>query len=136
MENGKPAAEARGEVLQTASFFRFYAAECQRVFTLLLPPTATPGLRQMIRRDAVGVVAAITPWNFPSSMIGRKISKCVCVWCASVGQTVSLTLSNSSRMCALVQVSRTHAHATFFFLVSPQAPPLLPGAPSLPSLAN
>src|SRR6185312_6785545 len=70
-EQGKPLAEARGEVAYAASFVEWFAEEAKRVYGELIPPHDA-SKRLMVLRQPVGVAAAITPWNFPLAMITRK----------------------------------------------------------------
>ncbi|HAR09117.1 MAG TPA: succinate-semialdehyde dehydrogenase (NADP(+)), partial [Cobetia sp.] len=67
-EQGKPLAESRGEVAYGAAFVEFYAEEAKRVAGETLPGHG-PDKRILVFREPVGVVAAITPWNFPLAMI-------------------------------------------------------------------
>jgi succinate-semialdehyde dehydrogenase/glutarate-semialdehyde dehydrogenase len=83
IEQGKPLAEARGEVLSGAAFAKWYAEEGKRVYGEILP--APQGdKRLLVFREAIGVCAAITPWNFPSSMIVRKTAPALAAGCAIV----------------------------------------------------
>lgn len=82
-EQGKPLAEARGEVLQAAEFLRWYSEEAKRVYGDIIPATAAHKRAHVIRQP-VGVVAAITPWNFPASMITRKIAPALAAGCTVV----------------------------------------------------
>lgn len=75
VEAGKPLAEARGEVLYAASFFEFYGEEAKRVYGEIIPPVVH-GRKYLTMRQSVGPAAMITPWNFPSAMITRKVSLC------------------------------------------------------------
>ncbi len=70
-EQGKPLAEARAEVLYGAAFIEWFAEESKRLYGEVIP-TNNPDRRMMTTRNAVGVTAAITPWNFPAAMILRK----------------------------------------------------------------
>lgn len=83
LEQGKPLAEARGEVLGTAAFVEWYAEEAKRIYGDTIP-THKSDARVIINREPVGVVAAITPWNFPSSMITRKVGPALAAGCAAV----------------------------------------------------
>lgn len=83
LEQGKPLAEARGEVLQAAEFLRWYSEEAKRVYGEIIPASAVHKRAQVIRQP-VGVVAAITPWNFPASMITRKIAPALAAGCTVV----------------------------------------------------
>ncbi len=82
-EQGKPLAEARGEVLYAASFTEFYAEEVKRIYGETIP-THKPSGRIVVIRQPVGVVAAITPWNFPAAMITRKVSPAIAAGCTVV----------------------------------------------------
>ncbi|HWC22426.1 MAG TPA: NAD-dependent succinate-semialdehyde dehydrogenase [Flexivirga sp.] len=89
-EQGKPLAEARAEVLSGASFLEYFAEEGRRVNGEILAPDAH-GRRLMVLRQPIGVVAAITPWNFPSSMILRKIAPALAAGCTVVVKPAELT---------------------------------------------
>ena len=73
LEQGKPLAEARGEVAYGASYVEWFAEETKRLYGDILP--AASGDRRLLTiKQGIGVVAAITPWNFPSAMITRKVA--------------------------------------------------------------
>ncbi|SEP19170.1 NAD-dependent succinate-semialdehyde dehydrogenase [Aquisalimonas asiatica] len=82
-EQGKPHAEAKGEVLGGAAYVEWFAEEAKRIEGDLLSPQG-PGQRELVVKQPVGVVAAITPWNFPSSMITRKVSPALAAGCPVV----------------------------------------------------
>lgn len=82
MENGKPLAESRGEILGGARFLQWNAEEGRRVYGRTVP--SDPYRRVLVIRQPVGVVAAITPWNFPSSMITRKLAPALAAGCTAV----------------------------------------------------
>lgn len=82
-ECGKPLAEARGEVIYGASFIEWFAEEGKRVYGDMIPSFAH-GKRIMVMKQAVGVVAAITPWNFPLAMITRKVAPALAAGCSAV----------------------------------------------------
>jgi succinate-semialdehyde dehydrogenase / glutarate-semialdehyde dehydrogenase len=82
-EQGKPLAEARGEIAYAASFVEFYAEEAKRVMGETIP-SPKPDARIMVLRQPLGVVAAITPWNFPAAMITRKVAPALAVGCTVV----------------------------------------------------
>ena len=82
-EQGKPLSEAAGEVLYGASFVEWYAEEGKRVYGDLIPAHAADK-RIMVSREPVGVVAAITPWNFPNAMITRKCAPALAAGCTMV----------------------------------------------------
>ena len=71
-EQGKPYKEAYGEVLYGASFIEWFAEEAKRIYGDVIP-AANPNNRYMTIKQPIGVVAAITPWNFPVAMITRKV---------------------------------------------------------------
>ena len=72
-EQGKPLAEAKGEILYGASFIEYYAEEAKRIYGETIPSPFPDG-RIVVIRQPIGVVAAITPWNFPAAMITRKVA--------------------------------------------------------------
>ena len=82
-EQGKPFAEALGEIDYAASYIEFYAEEAKRVAGEILPSHRADA-RITVFRQPIGVVAAITPWNFPAAMITRKIAPALAVGCTVV----------------------------------------------------
>ncbi len=82
-EQGKPLAESRGEILYGASFVEFFAEEARRVYGETIP-SPWPNARLLVIKQPVGVVAAITPWNFPNAMITRKAGPALAAGCAFV----------------------------------------------------
>ncbi|SEK23050.1 succinate-semialdehyde dehydrogenase / glutarate-semialdehyde dehydrogenase [Atopomonas hussainii] len=82
-EQGKPLAEARGEVAYAASFIEWFAEEAKRVYGETIPGHQ-PDKRIIVQREPIGVAAAITPWNFPSAMITRKAAPALAAGCAMV----------------------------------------------------
>lgn len=82
-EQGKPLAEARGEIDYAAAYIEFYAEEAKRVYGETLPSHRADA-RILVIRQPIGVVAAITPWNFPAAMITRKIAPAMAVGCSCV----------------------------------------------------
>jgi succinate-semialdehyde dehydrogenase/glutarate-semialdehyde dehydrogenase len=82
-EQGKPLAEARGEIAYAASFIEWFAEEAKRVYGDVIPGHA-PDKRLMVVKQPIGVVAAITPWNFPAAMITRKIGPALAAGCTVV----------------------------------------------------
>jgi succinate-semialdehyde dehydrogenase / glutarate-semialdehyde dehydrogenase len=82
-EQGKPFAEALGEIDYAASYVEFYAEEAKRVAGELLPSHRADA-RIMVLRQPIGVVAAITPWNFPAAMITRKVAPALAAGCTVV----------------------------------------------------
>lgn len=82
-EMGKPIAEARGEAAYGAAFVEWYAEEARRVYGEVVP-THNAGLRVLALKQPVGVVGAITPWNFPLAMITRKVAPALAAGCTAV----------------------------------------------------
>jgi succinate-semialdehyde dehydrogenase/glutarate-semialdehyde dehydrogenase len=82
-EQGKPLAETRGEVAYGASFIEWFAEEGKRIYGDVIP-TTQQGRRILVLREPVGVVAAITPWNFPNAMITRKCAPALAAGCTFV----------------------------------------------------
>jgi succinate-semialdehyde dehydrogenase/glutarate-semialdehyde dehydrogenase len=82
-EQGKPLAEAKGEVAYGASFVEFFAEEARRIYGETVP-SPWPNGRIVVVRQPVGVVAAITPWNFPNAMITRKAAPALAAGCSFV----------------------------------------------------
>ncbi|MEA4854830.1 NAD-dependent succinate-semialdehyde dehydrogenase [Solidesulfovibrio sp.] len=89
-EQGKPLAEARGEILYAASFIKWFAEEARRVYGDVIPaPTADK--RLLVLKQPVGVCAAITPWNFPAAMITRKAGPALAAGCAMIVRPAAQT---------------------------------------------
>jgi succinate-semialdehyde dehydrogenase / glutarate-semialdehyde dehydrogenase len=89
-EQGKPLAEAKGEVMYAAAFVEFFAEEAKRIYGETVP-TFKPDARIVCVKQPVGVVAAITPWNFPAAMITRKVAPALAVGCTVVVKPASET---------------------------------------------
>ncbi len=90
MEQGKSLAEARGEVGMSAAYVQWFAEEARRTYGDLVP-SPWADRRIMVTKEPVGVVAAITPWNFPSSMLARKIGPAIAAGCTVVVKPASQT---------------------------------------------
>jgi succinate-semialdehyde dehydrogenase / glutarate-semialdehyde dehydrogenase len=82
-EQGKPLAESRGEIVYGASFIEFFAEEARRVYGETIP-SPWPNGRIVVIKQPVGVIAAITPWNFPNAMITRKAGAALAAGCTFV----------------------------------------------------
>ena len=89
-EQGKPLAEAKGEIAYAAAFIEFYAEEAKRVYGSIIP-APTPDRRIIVLKQPVGVCAAITPWNFPAAMITRKAAPALAAGCAMVVKPATMT---------------------------------------------
>ncbi len=89
-EQGKPLAEARGEVAYGASFIEWFAEEGKRIYGDVIPSHG-PDKRIVVIKQPIGVVAAITPWNFPNAMITRKCAPALAAGCPVVIKPAALT---------------------------------------------
>ena len=89
-ECGKPLAEARGEVAYGASFIEWFAEEAKRAYGEVIP-THNPGARIVVVKQPVGVVSAITPWNFPVAMITRKAAPALAAGCSMIVKPAEAT---------------------------------------------
>jgi succinate-semialdehyde dehydrogenase / glutarate-semialdehyde dehydrogenase len=81
-EQGKPLAEAKGEVLAAADIIEWFAEEGFRVYGRIVPSRGSLALRQMVLKDPVGPVAAFTPWNFPINQVVRKVGAALAAGCS------------------------------------------------------
>lgn len=104
LEQGKPLAEARGEITYTASFVEWFAEEGKRVYGETIPAPG-PDKRLLVIKQPVGVVAAITPWNFPSSMITRKAAPALAVGCTFVLRPASATPLSALALARLAEMA-------------------------------
>ncbi len=89
-EQGKPLTEAKGEIVYAASFIEWFAEEAKRVYGDVIPGHA-PDKRIVVLKQPIGVVAAITPWNFPAAMITRKIGPALAAGCGVVVKPATQT---------------------------------------------
>jgi succinate-semialdehyde dehydrogenase/glutarate-semialdehyde dehydrogenase len=89
-EQGKPLAEAKGEIAYAASYLEWFAEEGKRAYGEIVPPNVA-GRRILVTREPVGVCAAITPWNFPAAMITRKAGAALAAGCTMVVKPASQT---------------------------------------------
>ena len=99
-EQGKPLAESRGEIAYSASFIEWFAEEGKRVYGDVIPPHQADK-RILVLRQPVGVVAAITPWNFPSAMIARKVAPALAAGCTFVCKPAAQTPYSAFAMAEL-----------------------------------
>ncbi|WP_319587979.1 NAD-dependent succinate-semialdehyde dehydrogenase [uncultured Desulfobulbus sp.] len=100
MEQGKPLIEAKEEVLYGAGYIEWYAEEAKRVYGDTIP-MGQKGKRIIVLKEPVGVCAAITPWNFPSSMIARKAAPALAAGCPVVVKPASQTPFSALALAAL-----------------------------------
>ncbi|OZS77577.1 succinate-semialdehyde dehydrogenase (NADP(+)) [Tetzosporium hominis] len=101
-EQGKPFEEAKGEVKYANGFFKWYAEEGKRVYGETIPAT-TANKRIFVHKQPVGVVAVITPWNFPAAMITRKVGPAIASGCTVVIKPANLTPLTAIRMVQLAK---------------------------------
>lgn len=101
-EQGKPLAEAKAEVLYGAGFIEWFAEESKRLYGETIP-TNNPNRRMSTIRSAVGVTAAITPWNFPAAMILRKASPALAAGCTMIIKPASETPLSAFALVALAE---------------------------------
>jgi succinate-semialdehyde dehydrogenase/glutarate-semialdehyde dehydrogenase len=99
-EQGKPLAEAKGEIVYAASFIEWFAEEAKRVYGDVIPGHQ-PDKRIFVLRQPVGVVAAITPWNFPAAMITRKAGPALAAGCTFVCKPAAQTPYSALAMAEL-----------------------------------
>ncbi len=101
-EQGKPLAEARGEVAYAASFIEWFAEEGKRVYGDTIPQHL-PGRRIVVTKEPIGVTAAITPWNFPAAMITRKAGPALAAGCPMVIKPATATPLTALAMAVLAE---------------------------------
>lgn len=101
-EQGKPLAESVGEVVYGASFVEWFAEEAKRVYGDVIP-THLPDRRILTIKQPIGVVAAITPWNFPNAMITRKAAPALAAGCTIVIKPASETPLSALALCELAE---------------------------------
>jgi succinate-semialdehyde dehydrogenase/glutarate-semialdehyde dehydrogenase len=101
-EQGKPLAEAKGEIVYAAGFVEFFAEEAKRINGETIP-TFKSDARVVVIKQPVGVVAAITPWNFPCAMITRKVAPALAVGCTVVCKPASETPLSALALAELAE---------------------------------
>ncbi|EPC01471.1 hypothetical protein L861_05370 [Litchfieldella anticariensis FP35 = DSM 16096] len=102
LEQGKPLTEARGEIAYGSAFIEWFAEEAKRVYGDIIPSTGE-GRRIMVLKQPVGVVAAITPWNFPNAMITRKAAAALAAGCSIVIKPASATPFSALALAELAE---------------------------------
>ncbi len=117
-EQGKSLTEARGEITYAASFLEWFAEEGKRVYGETIP-TPAAGRRLMVTKDPIGVCAAVTPWNFPSAMITRKVGPAMAAGCPMVLKPAAQT--PFSAMALAVLAERAGVPAGVFSVVTGKA---------------
>ncbi|RTY53717.1 NAD-dependent succinate-semialdehyde dehydrogenase [Pantoea sp. YU22] len=101
-EQGKPLKEAEGEVVYAASFIQWFAEQAKRANGEIIPP-AKPGSRILATREPIGVVAAITPWNFPMAMLTRKLGPALAAGCTGIIKPANNTPLSAFALLALAK---------------------------------
>ena len=102
LEQGKPLAEAKGEIAYGAAYLEWYAEEGKRAYGDVIPGPASDR-RIVVTKEPVGVCAAITPWNFPSSMITRKVGAALGAGCSIVVKPAAQTPYSAFALCVLAE---------------------------------
>ncbi|MCZ7889674.1 MULTISPECIES: NAD-dependent succinate-semialdehyde dehydrogenase [Agrobacterium] len=102
MEMGKPLAEAKGEVLYGASYVEWFGEEAKRVYGDTIPGHQSDK-RIIVIKQPIGVVAAITPWNFPNAMLARKFAPAVAAGCAMVSKPAAETPLSALSLALLAE---------------------------------
>src|SRR5213596_3476246 len=103
-ENGKPFDEARREVAFATGYFSWFAEEARRVYGEIVPPPVS-GKRLWVLRQPLGVVAAVTPWNFPATMVTRKIAPALAAGCTVVLKPASATPLTALAIAKITEVA-------------------------------
>lgn len=101
-EQGKPLAEAQGEIQYAASYIEWFAEEARRTYGEVIP-SPWPDKRIVVTREPVGVCAAITPWNFPAAMITRKVAPALAAGCTIIVKPATQTPLSALAMAELAQ---------------------------------
>lgn len=102
LEQGKPLAEAKGEITYAASFIEWFAEEAKRVYGDVIPGHQ-PDKRLIVLKQPIGVTAAITPWNFPAAMITRKAGPALAAGCTMVLKPASQTPFSALALAELAE---------------------------------
>jgi succinate-semialdehyde dehydrogenase/glutarate-semialdehyde dehydrogenase len=102
LEQGKPLAEAKGEIAYGAGFIEWFAEEGKRIYGDTVP-SLSPNQKVIVTKQAVGVVASITPWNFPNAMITRKAAAALAAGCTFVVRPATQTPLSALAMAELAQ---------------------------------
>jgi succinate-semialdehyde dehydrogenase / glutarate-semialdehyde dehydrogenase len=101
-EQGKPLAEAKGEILYAASFLEWFAEEAKRVYGDTIPSPASDK-RIVVTKESIGVCAAITPWNFPAAMITRKVGPALAAGCPIIVKPAEATPLSALALAVLAE---------------------------------
>ena len=121
VEQGKPLAEARGEIAYAAAFIEWFAEEARRAYGETIPGHRAD-VRLTVYRQPVGVVAAVTPWNFPAAMVTRKVAPALAAGCAVVLKPSELTPFSALALALLAE--EAGVPAGLFSVVTGDAGPI------------
>ena len=102
LEAGKPLAESKGEIMYAASMYKFFAEEARRAYGTVIPSN-TKGRVELVFREPVGPAVLITPWNFPSAMITRKVGPALAAGCTVVIKPSEETPLSALALCAIAE---------------------------------
>ncbi len=122
LEQGKPLAESRGEIDYGAAFIEWFAEEAKRLNGETIP-SHLPNAEMLVRREALGVVALVTPWNFPNAMITRKAAAAIAAGCPVVVHPSSETPLSALALAELAE--RAGMPAGIFNVVTGKAAPIV-----------
>lgn len=117
LEGGKPLAEAKGEVIYANSYVKWYAEEAKRVYGRTIPAN-TPSKKIVVDKFPVGVVGAITPWNFPAAMITRKIAPALAAGCTIICKPAVKTPLTTIRLVELAHEAGIPKDAVSYIIAS------------------
>jgi succinate-semialdehyde dehydrogenase/glutarate-semialdehyde dehydrogenase len=102
LEQGKPLAEAKGEIAYGSGFIEWFSEEARRVYGDVIPPNL-PGRRIVVVKEPIGVAATITPWNFPNAMITRKVGAALAAGCTVVCKPATATPYSALALAELAE---------------------------------
>jgi succinate-semialdehyde dehydrogenase/glutarate-semialdehyde dehydrogenase len=120
-EQGKPLAEAKGEVISNAAYIEWFAEEAKRIDGDIIPG-ANPSQRILVLKQPVGVCAAITPWNFPNGMITRKVGPALAAGCTMVLKPAAQTPLSALALAVLAE--RAGVPTGAFSVITGEARPI------------
>ncbi len=120
-EQGKPLAEAKGEIAYAASYIEWFAEEARRIYGEVIP-SPWPDKQIIVTREPVGVCAAITPWNFPAAMITRKVAPALAAGCTIIVKPATQTPLSALAMAELAR--RAGVPAGVFSVITGDARPI------------
>ena len=135
LEQGKPLAEARGEITYGVGYIEWFSEEAKRAYGDVIP-SHTPTARLLVTKEPVGVVACITPWNFPMAMIARKVAPALAAGCTVVVKPAPQTPFSALALAALAE--QAGVPAGVFNVVTGDAQvigPVLTGDPAVRKLS-